>query len=384
MGAVATIAVLAACVLLVAAWWDLRLPRTVRWRPGDHDGMRVGIASGLVLQHDDGTTVWATRGYGIYRSDDGAAFRRVARIRPPRGEALGGLSRTLRRRYGYQELVEVLPLDEAGKQLVAFAAGWIHRLDLDAGTARRVQQLRYFGRGKGRGLMAFGIDRAADGAIYFAEYVTESGERPTGVWRSDDAGETWTLAYEFDANAIRHIHAVQHDPHDDAIWIGTGDRDEHCFVGVSRDGARTFDWVGHGQQVHRACAFAFFPDVVVWATDADFEQNHVVRWHRSTGAVTVDATLPDVTYYASRVDDERVLLGLAQGVAEVWIADRAGAARRWVGWPVAPTPPARGPSPGARLARGKNRTGRHVHVSPLRTIGCEAAVYRFDREALAA
>ena len=106
----------------------------------------------------------------------------------------------------------------------------------------------------------------------------------------------------------------------------TGDRDEHCFIGRSGDGGRTFEWVGHGAQVHRTCAFVGFEDLVLWATDADFEQNHVVRWHRTTGAVTVDAELPDVTYYATRVDRERALLGLAQGVAQVWVAHRDGRA----------------------------------------------------------
>ncbi len=50
----------------------------------------------------------------------------------------------------------------------------------------------------------------------------------------------------------------------------------------------------------------------------------MVRWDRATGAVTVDGELPDVTYYATPVDGERALLGLAQGVAQVWIAHREG------------------------------------------------------------
>ena len=110
--------------------------------------------------------------------------------------------------------------------------------------------------------------------------------------------------------------------------------------------------VGHGTQIHRACAFVGFDDVVLWSTDADFEQNHVVRWHRATGDTTVDAELPDVTYYATPVDGERALLGLAQGVAQVWVAHRDGSAEPWLDWPSPACRPgvARRPGCGSRAA----------------------------------
>lgn len=375
------VASIALVVLAAAAWLvELRTPRRVAWREVRHDGVPASLARGLVLQHDDGETVWASLGYSIYRSDAGSAFRRVARLRPPPGETWGGYSRTLRRRFGYQELLELWPLDN--DRLLVVGGGHVHVLDLSTGRARRTHRLRYFGRGRGRGLMAFGLDRGADGSLYLAEYVTESGERPTGIWSSRDDGETWQLAFEFEPGAVRHVHTVHCDPHDGAVWIGTGDRDEHCFVGVSRDRGRSFEWAGHGRQIHRTCAFACFRDVVLWATDADFEQNHVVRWHRDTGAVTVDAGLPDVTYYASRVDADRALLGLAQGAAEVWVARRDGSAAPWLSWPVRGVPPRRGPSPGVRLARGRNETGSWLHVNPLRTIPHEAAIVRVARTEL--
>lgn len=383
----AFVIVVAIALLGLVVWWlQVWVPRRVAWRDVVHEGIPARVADGLVLQHDDGRTVWGSRGYAIYRSIDGMDFTRVARVRPPAGEAWGGYLKVLRRVFGYQELVEVLPLDD--DRLVVFAAGHVHRIDVASRRSRRTHRLRYFGRGRGRGLMAFGVTRDLEGNLYYAEYVTESGDRPTGIWKSTDDGEHWLLAYEFQPEAIRHVHAIQCDPHDGALWIGTGDRDEHCFVGVSRDGAATFEWVGHGRQLHRTCAFAFFPDGVLWAMDADFEQNHVLWWDRAGRSIAPTGELPDATYYATRVDDERVLLGLAQGVAEAWIArrgaDRAGSARRWIGWDVPPSPPRRGPSRGVRLARGDARAGRHLHLNPLRTTHHEAAIYRIARTELQA
>jgi hypothetical protein len=368
-------------MLLVLGWWlEVRTPRWVHWRAVDHQGIAAHVAPDLVLQHDDGSSVWASFGYSIYRSDPGRGFRRIARVRPPFGEPWAGYLRSLRRIFGYQELLEVWPLD--ARRLLVFAGQWVHLLDLRTGRARRVQRLRWSGRGKGRGLMAFGLDRAADDTLYFGEYVTASGDRSIGLWRSRDAGERWELAFEFESGQVRHIHAVHCDL-DGSVWIGTGDRDEHCFVGRSLDGGSTFEWVGHGTQIHRACAFVSFDDALLWSTDADFEQNHVVRWDRTTGDTAVGAELPDVTYYAMRLDGERALLGLAQGVAQVWVAHRDGRADPWLDWSVR-VPARRGPPPGVRLARGGVCDGEYVHVNPLRTITHEAAIFRFARTDLPA
>ncbi|MCW2955252.1 MAG: hypothetical protein JWO69_121 [Thermoleophilia bacterium] len=361
--------------LALAVWLlEVRTPRRIRWEHGvlgDHD---ADVAHGLVLQHAEGDTVWATRAYSIYRSRAGADFQRVGKVRPAWGEAWGGYFHTLRRVFGYQELVELWPLDD--DRLVVFAGGHVHRLDLARGTRERGFQLRYFGRGKGRGLMAFGLDRGPDGTMHFAEYVTESGNRPTGVWRSRDDGATWQLAYEFAAGAVRHIHAVHVDPRDGATWIGTGDRDEHSFVGRSTDGGDSYEWVGRDAQLYRTCAFASFDESVVWAMDADFEQNHVLAWKRATGEVVTGTELPDVTYYARRHDERRALLGLAQGVAEVWVAGPDAVAVAWVEFAVTGVPPKRGPSPGVRLARGSG--GSHVYLNPLRTISFESSIFRLD------
>ncbi len=222
--------------------------------------------------------------------------------------------------------------------------------------------------------MAHGLCVDDDGAVYFGEYRNRRADAPVAVWRSGDRGRSWQMRHEFAPGVAGHIHAVRFDADAGAIWVGTGDRDERCYVGFSRDGARTFTWVGHGAQRFRTCSFAFFRGAVVWGMDADFEPNHVIRWDRESGGVGVGTALPDATYYARRIDSARALLAVCQGVAEVWIAGSDGSAVRWLGWTVLRHPPRRGPYPTVRLARGSG--GAHVHLNPLRVADFEATIFR--------
>jgi hypothetical protein len=372
-------AALLAAALLV--WFrELRVPRRVPWRPATIDGLAAVSADDLVLQHDDGHTVWATRGYAVYRSRGGDAFERMFRVRPRFGTAWGGYLASLRSRFGYQELVELLPLTD--ERFVVFAAGDVHVVDLRAGVSERTHRLRYFGRGRGRGLMAFGLTGDPDGAIYFGEYTTEPGEHPICIWKSGDGGRTWHEAFEFPVGKVRHIHTVQFDPYGGAIWVGTGDRDEECYVGVSHDGASTFEWVVHGTQKGRTCGFVFFPDAVLWGMDTGHEANRLIRLQREGATIDAHTELPGATYYQRKLDENRAILGLAQQVAEIWVANDEGDACRWLRWSLPPRL-RRGPAPAIRLGRGdaESAADGFVHVNPIRTAEHEAVIFRIPTSA---
>ena len=376
------VGVAAACVAVALVVWfrELRMPRTISWRPTSIDGLSVTFADGLVLQHDDGDTVWATRGFAIYRSQGGSAFERMISVRPRLGRAWGGYLASLRSHFGYQELIELLPLED--QRLVIFAAGDIHLVDLRTRVIERTHRLRYFGPGKGRGLMAFGLTADQQGTIYFGEYTTEPGAHPVCIWKSSDKGRNWREAFKFQDGTVRHIHAVQLDPYGGAIWVGTGDRDEHCYVGVSHDGAATFRWIAQGTQKCRTCGFVFFRDAVLWGMDAGHEPNRVIRFRREEATIDSHADLPDATFYHRKLDPDRALLGLAQQVAELWVASVEGDACRWLSWPV-PSRPPHGPAPGVRLARGgaEDTAGGFIHANPIRTAEHDAAIFRLPKSA---
>ena len=90
----------------------------------------------------------------------------------------------------------------------------------------------------------------------------------------------------------------------------------------------------------------------LWSTDADFEQNHVVRWHRATGEVTVDGELPDVTYYAiarrRRARPARARAGRRAGLGRAPRRARRAVARLAGHRRAAEARPVAGRAPGAR------------------------------------
>jgi len=356
--------------------WDTWRPARIDWRAVELPGSRAFKASGLVLQYEDGQTIWASRGYDIYRSVDQGPFERVAALRPPLGESWGGYSRTLRTRLGHQELLEVLPLRP--DLLLVFGGGGVYRLDLTRQAQERVLTLRYFGRGKGRGVMsAIAVDD--QGSIFFGEYTNLETPHTCRLWRSSDEGRSWTTAYELPEGAVLHIHGVQWDPDAKVLWLMTGDASAETYLGFSHDRGEHFEWIGEGHQLYRTCSLFFTPEAVFWATDT--EENHLVRWSRATKQTTIVAETPAQALYGEPLDTQTSLLGQSGWDAAVYRLSGDGqlhAIARFT--PVA----IRYPIPGMRLARGSRGPRHWIVFNPLRTLEDDAAIYRVRIEDVAA
>lgn len=372
--------VVAGLLLCAAALlaWDLHTPARVAWLSaavGDHAAER---AEGLVLQQEVGSEVWASQGFSVYRSRAGEPFVREFTLWPRVGLAWAGFSRFLRGRFGYQELVEVVPIDT--RTVLVFGGGDIYRVDLESDHQERVHRLRYFGRGKGRGVMPHGITVDDRGSIYFGEYPTgpASPGRTIQVLRSDDGGRSFMVAHEFaPPTSVRHVHGVQWDGLGRRLWVTTGDVDAESRVGWSDDRGRTFHWIGAGSQDFRACSLLFLPAAVLWGPDAVRHENALWSYERALDkAAPTAARLPGPSFYAQRIDTDAGLIGLAELAAEVWRVDGSGDAARIAAWAMVPDP--KRPHPGVRLARGEG-ISEWVYLNPLRTIHDRSAIYRLPR-----
>lgn len=373
---------LVAAAALAALALDVHTPAVVAFEPTLLEGVPAERAEGLVLQQEEPGEVWASRGYAIYRSRNGGDFEKVVTVLPRFGEAWAGFSATLRRAFGYQELVEVLPLSE--DLLIAFAGGDIHRIDLSNATQERVAELRFFGRGQGRGVMAHGLTEDDRGRIYYGEYATGPGyeTRTARIWRSDDQGRSFEVAFEFAPGAVRHIHGVQWDPVGRAIWVSTGDRDAGSRIGFSRDGAKSFEWIGENSQDYRACSLLFLEPIVAWGMDADHSVASVLRWPRTGGLLArASPPLPAPAFYSRVLDAGSGLVGLAEGDAGAYFVGLDGPPLRVFSFS-SPVPRPSGPHPVLRLARASHPAGSSVYLNPLRTIEENAAIFRIPKEAI--
>jgi hypothetical protein len=167
--------------------------------------------------------------------------------------------------------------------------GAIFRLTADGAVTDRIKT----GDARWHGPRAIG--QSGD-AILYSEYfdnadtrnaVPHSKEWPdtlrtNHVWRSDDDGKSWSVAFAQDPSEIRHFHFVMTDPYEPGTWwLSSGDLPHQCRCWRSRDNGATWqdvtnphpDVIFHPsvrkgrQAVFRATDMAFLPDKLIWGTD---------------------------------------------------------------------------------------------------------------------
>lgn len=124
----------------------------------------------------------------------------------------------------------------------------------------------------------------ADTTWIYAEYILDSytgyGTVNTlNVWRSIDAGATWTSVFTKNTRnhadpEIYHFHVVRRDPYNAGHWyISSGDLPDECFVWRSTDDGLTWTdvsdlaYTDERQKIHRTTNMYFTEDYIYWGVD---------------------------------------------------------------------------------------------------------------------
>ncbi len=136
-----------------------------------------------------------------------------------------------------------------------------------------------------KGSRPMNLCQAQDGIIYYGEYCYNPERKSMRIFQSRDNGDTWSVAYTFEDGEINHIHGIFNDPYTGRLWVATGDDDAACIFGYTEDGFKTFVKEYSGSQQYRVCVPLFTKDEIIFATDSQYEQNHIRSINRKTGVV---------------------------------------------------------------------------------------------------
>lgn len=190
----------------------------------------------------------------------------------------------------------------------------------------------------------------AQGRAWVAQYaLNRDRSQAIRLWRSDDDGKSFREIRRFEPGEVRHIHFVQQDPFDGALWIGTGDRDNESALWRSMDGD-TWELIGSGAQTWRAIGLGFTAAAVVWGTDAGVDapgfDNVAVSWSRLTRQISVEQSVQGPVHGIGSMPGGRVVLttGCEGGSNErdnrvhLWLREAQGGWRELASWRQGPQP----------------------------------------------
>jgi hypothetical protein len=128
-----------------------------------------------------------------------------------------------------------------------------------------------------RGTRPLHIASTPDGHVFWGEYFDNSERDQVHVHASDDHGQTWSVAYTFPSQTIRHVHNIVYDPYGECLWILTGDDGSECQILRASLDLRSVDVVLAGSQQSRAVALVPTRDAVYFASDTPLDRNHIYR-----------------------------------------------------------------------------------------------------------
>jgi hypothetical protein len=218
-----------------------------------------------------GDQLYASRGYQLLR----ASIQNPDRIE---WKPVGTFSPALRRRLSvrnhlsarlFRDGFHALAVLSSGA-LVAAVPGAIITLRPEEKEFRTTHAIT-------RGTRPLHITAVPGGTVYWGEYFDNAQRDEVHIYASRDGGETWNVAYTFPKGAIRHVHNIVHDPHENCLWVLTGDYGDECRILRADYNFGEVSAVLQGNQQARAVALVPMEDGLYFSTDTPLQQNYIYR-----------------------------------------------------------------------------------------------------------
>lgn len=139
--------------------------------------------------------------------------------------------------------------------------------------------------------------------VYFGEYFSNTERNPIHIYKSEDEGNTWQIAYTFPKGTINHIHGIFRDPYTEKLWYTTGDIGNECIIGYSDNGFNSVVDVFKGDQGVRACILFFYKDRIVYCADSEYENNYIREINRETKEIRNICQVEGPCIYGTQAGD---------------------------------------------------------------------------------
>ncbi len=273
------------------------------------------IAADMTIHRVEGETLFASRGYRIYRSEDGGgrwqedgraavpSWRKAMRPSLLRRISRGGVHHLVRQPDGSR---------------ICVVPGMIMRAEKDSSSYECVFRFR-------KGSRPLNLCCMPDGRIYWGEYFLNlRRSEPVRVFCSEDGGKNWNVAHTFDRGSICHVHRVAYDPYDDSVLVCTGDRNREVSILRTDDGFGTLIPLVRGEQRFRTTALIPVRSCILYGTDNPSGENHVMRLDRESGGVREVQKLPGPVLYGCRAGAHAVFSTMVEKrdhEVSIWAGD---------------------------------------------------------------
>lgn len=141
------------------------------------------------------------------------------------------------------------------------------------------------------------------GSLLFGEYSSNKLNASVPVWKSEDKGNSWRVAFEIPREKAIHIHGCFWDPFEKKVWICTGDQEGECHILCTDEDFKAVEWLGDGTQTWRTCHLIFKKDCVLWGMDSPLTQSSICKLDRKTRTLEKVFEVPGPVWYGKDLDD---------------------------------------------------------------------------------